>query len=116
MPTKGTRGWIPNPTGKGGFKKGQCGNPGGRPKAIQNVLELAREHSEEALITLIEIMQNENEKASTRISAASEILNRAIGRPTHSLDLLEEGNRGLKLAEVGQTRENILKKITNTKI
>ena len=38
------------------FKKGQSGNPGGRPKVIAEVKELAREYTGEAIETLVSIM------------------------------------------------------------
>ncbi len=40
------------------FKKGQSGNPGGRPKVIAEVKELARAHTGEAIETLVSIMTN----------------------------------------------------------
>jgi Family of unknown function (DUF5681) len=42
-----------NPTGAGGFSKGQSGNPGGRPKVVGEVQELARQHTGEAIKTLV---------------------------------------------------------------
>lgn len=32
---------MPNPTGKGGFKKGQSGNPGGTPEGTRKTLSAA---------------------------------------------------------------------------
>ena len=40
------------------FKKGQSGNPGGRPKVVAEVKELARAHTGEAIKTLVSIMTN----------------------------------------------------------
>ena len=41
------------------FRKGQSGNPGGRPKILADVRELARAHTAKALNTLVEIVGNE---------------------------------------------------------
>ena len=40
------------------FEKGQSGNPGGRPKVVAQVKELARAHTGEAIETLVSIMTN----------------------------------------------------------
>jgi hypothetical protein len=67
----------------GKWVKGQNSpNAGGRPKAIAHVRELARQHTEEAIDTLTEIMLDENAKDSARVAAAGAILDRAYGKPT----------------------------------
>jgi hypothetical protein len=56
-------------------------NPGGRPKALHNLQELARQHTEAAIKTLAEIMNDEKAPHSARISAADALLSRGWGRP-----------------------------------
>ena len=40
------------------FQKGTSGNPGGRPKVLGDVQELARQQSPQAIDTLVAIMQD----------------------------------------------------------
>ena len=49
------------------FKKGQSGNPGGRPKVIAEVKELARAHTAEAIQTLVSIMTNAKSAPAARV-------------------------------------------------
>lgn len=65
------------------FKKGQSGNPLGRPKRDNEVQRLARERSTEAIERLTFWMRSDDPKASVAASIA--ILNRAFGRPAQAL-------------------------------
>jgi hypothetical protein len=62
------------------FQPGISGNPGGRPKEVGHVRELAREHTEEAIRTLAAIMQDGKEPAAARVRAAECLLDRGWGR------------------------------------
>jgi hypothetical protein len=61
-------------------KGGPSPNPGGRPKVIRAVQVAAREHTEEAIDTLVTIMGDEKAHDSARVSAANAILDRGWGR------------------------------------
>lgn len=61
--------------------KGQSGNPGGRPKEIAEVRDLSRQHTPEALATLLAIMRNADAKDAARVAAAKELLDRGWGKP-----------------------------------
>lgn len=66
------------------FQPGQSGNPGGRPKAIARVRDLAREYTEQALQALVQIA-TEGESEAARVSAATAILDRGYGKPTQPI-------------------------------
>lgn len=62
---------------------GKSGNPGGRPKAEREVIDLAREASPRAIGRLIELVDSADERVS--IAAANSVLERAFGKPTQPL-------------------------------
>ena len=67
------------------FRRGQSGNPGGRPKEAVHVRELARQRTEEAVKTLATIMRHGKTEAA-RVRAAEALLSRAWGQPTQPVE------------------------------
>src|SRR5215468_2361755 len=58
------------------WKPGSSGNPGGRPKQIVYIRDLARAHTEHAILVLVGIMEAEKMPAMARVAAAAAILDR----------------------------------------
>ena len=67
------------------FPKGASGNPGGRPKVLGDVQELARQKSTEAITTLANIMHDEKAPPAARVASANALLDRGYGKPTQPI-------------------------------
>jgi len=68
------------------FPKGKSGNPGGRPKVLGEVQELARHYAPAAIVELARLaLKARNETA--RIAAIRELLDRGYGRTRQSVEV-----------------------------
>jgi len=63
----------------GQFQPGTSGNPGGRPAGAADMRAMAQAHAPEALRTLAELLQSENQRV--RVQAATALLDRGFGKP-----------------------------------
>jgi hypothetical protein len=69
-----------NPTGKGGFRPGVSGNPGGRPSAIIEVRNLARQRAPAAMNELARLALKARSETA-RLKAIEMLLERGFGKP-----------------------------------
>ena len=78
---------TPQRRADGTFQKGSSGNVNGRPRVVGEIVELARQNSPAALATLSQIANDPKAPAAARVSAATEVMNRAYGRAPSAIDV-----------------------------
>ncbi len=75
-------------TGRG-FRKGQSGNPNGRPKVVLEIRDLARQFGPAAIAKLAEMAGlapgTPAEAEATRVATIKELLDRGYGRATQHI-------------------------------
>lgn len=71
----------------GTFQPGQSGNPSGRPKVPEEIKSAFREHTLEAVETLVKIMNAPGAKDADRLRAAEVILDRGWGKAAQSMEV-----------------------------
>jgi hypothetical protein len=71
-------------TGKG-FRKGQSGNPSGRPKAWGDVADMAKQHTPMAISALARIASDREAPPSAIVAASVALLDRGWGRPAQAI-------------------------------
>ncbi len=74
-------------TSKTVWKKGQSGNPGGRPRMPDDVKEAFRAMTPRAIKVLAGILDDEKMDPRVRLRAVEQVLDRAIGRPVDAVAL-----------------------------
>jgi len=85
---------------RGGYRQGA-----GRPKGSLNratihqkgsLAEMAREHTEDALATLVDVMQN-SPVPSARIASACALLDRGYGKPVSKSEIIDDNAGGVEM-------------------
>lgn len=91
------------------FKKGQSGNPAGRPKKVIDVAAIARDSSDKAMTKLAKLIDSEDERIA--LQAAIAVLDRAVGKPKQTVEKTEKkeptdytSDELLSLARMGSAR------------
>jgi hypothetical protein len=79
------------------FKKGQSGNPTGRPKIPADVVALARAASPDAIRKQIALLESDDENVALKASQA--ILDRAYGRPMQNVTATVSTQKAEELAD-----------------
>jgi hypothetical protein len=76
---------MPTPPPGRRFQKGKSGNPGGRPKVLGVVQDLAKQRTVEAINTLAEVMNDKSAPPAARALAADKLLDRGWGKATQPI-------------------------------
>ena len=92
------------------WAKGESGNPGGRPKGLGDIREIARAHTGEAIETLVKVMNKPEASASAQVAAAVALLDRGWGRPSQTINAsIESNNQGDIDASLEREMSEIIK-------
>lgn len=88
------------------FKKGQSGNPGGRPKEAAEVKALAQKHGPYAIQRLRELVDDPDGKTS--VAACRELLDRGYGRPAQAITGPDGGPLELRVRKAEEMSDDEL--------
>jgi hypothetical protein len=86
------------------FQKGVSGNPGGRPKLPAEMREMFQAKAPEAFEVLCKHLYASDPRVS--VAAATQILDRAYGRPIQSIDTTITGNEPIRFVEIPRKSES----------
>ena len=99
------------------FKPGESGNPGGRPKDTDEVKEgkeMLRRAMPEAVRAVVEVLNNPEAKVSERLTAATIILDRVLGKAAQPIvaDIYEdESSHTMTLDEMYELAKDLVETV-----
>ena len=70
------------------WRKGQSGNPNGRPKKVQTLATVAEDNGERALKKIVKLIDSADDRVA--LAAAQHILDRALGKPKQAVDVSQK--------------------------
>lgn len=88
------------------WQPGQSGNPSGLPKALREVVALAREHTPLAIGTLADIAADGDAPPAARVAASEALLDRAWGKAPQTVTV--EGEATLTIDDVRKRLTDIV--------
>lgn len=91
------------------FRKGQSGNPGGRPKVAAEIRDLAQQHGPDAVKKLVALMKSAA-REDVQVRAAEALLDRGYGRPGQALELTGKDGGPLTCTEKREWHLELLTK------
>lgn len=81
------------------FKKGQSGNPGGRPKVAGEVRDYIRKHTIEAVDKVLKLMRKSRSEW-IQLEAAKGLIEQGIGKPPQGIHIEDPDGAALTLLEI----------------
>jgi hypothetical protein len=69
------------------FDDATAPRPKGNPGSLWKVREFAKKYTVNAIVTLVQIMEDEDVPAAARVSAADHVLNRGWGKPVQQVEV-----------------------------